>query len=222
MVQIRIAVTGNEMGEMINEFLCGRGEKEFAEALGESPDGMALSFLRHYLYWITCNACDPNDRVLEIGCGDDSRAAHWGPVLLSRKVRDYLAIDNWSLSGIRRKGPPFKFLEADIEKWEPEGEYDKIVCLYVIRYFKNPEAVVEKIYRHLKDGGSAYFSIGNRWGWTGDIQTSQEIAEKMGECLKIFGKVLIWGIDTGQPTALSKGRDGVFCIAYKGDDIAPD
>jgi len=162
---------------------------------------------RLFLYLTIANACKSTDSVLEIGPGTADEPAAQGPVIISEKVGEYVAIGKHEY-----KDAPFNFVCVDFEKYPITCKYDKIIALYVIEYL-DPDDLAERAANHLKPGGGAYFSEGLVWQAGGPRLTPAQIAENFRSVLRVFGGVEIFGITDGIIVPELSAKTGVFCIA---------
>jgi glycosyltransferase involved in cell wall biosynthesis/2-polyprenyl-3-methyl-5-hydroxy-6-metoxy-1,4-benzoquinol methylase len=105
------------------------------------------------------NVFQPNDSVLDVGCGDASNYQSW----MVKQVRDLKAIDI-SAVGIAQANK--MGLDAKVhdlsEKFPFESNsFDGAVCIEVLEHLYDPKFTVSEIFRVLKPGGLLVTSVPN-------------------------------------------------------------
>jgi len=103
-----------------------------------------------------------NFSLLDMGCGSGRLASMLPP----SRLEDYLGVD-LSKEGLARARslnlPHGKFLEADYERWTPEGVWDVIAFNESLGYAPDPAATATRFARHLHPQGRLIISH-YRWG----------------------------------------------------------
>ncbi len=98
--------------------------------------------------------CNPNAKLLDIGCGDGS----FTKALISR-----ISTDDATGIDANNGNPPFKFIKQDIDNGLPfkSETFDVITASHVIEHVKDTDLFVNEIYRVLKPGGYAVIATPN-------------------------------------------------------------
>jgi len=118
---------------------------------------------RIYSYYSLQQKCisklkfEDSDRVLCVGVGTGNEILH---IFQANKSVDIVGIDysNNALRKAYRKalklGKEIQVSIMDVQQMDFEAaSFDKVVCLHVMDFLKNPEIATSEIFRVLKDGG---------------------------------------------------------------------
>ncbi|MFE8697544.1 class I SAM-dependent DNA methyltransferase [Cytobacillus sp. FJAT-53684] len=99
--------------------------------------------------------------VLDLGCGD----GRFGVDLINFGCKSYQGIEgsinmyNSALNNLE-SFQTSNLVHSTIENWNfPKGQFDLVVSRLVLHYIKDIEAIFERIYHSLSDGGKFIFSI---------------------------------------------------------------
>jgi len=91
-------------------------------------------------------------RVLELGCGDGALAR----TLSKDRIASFLGVDI-SSEAIRQatgnSDSSYRFIAADIERWQPDGKFDVILFNEVLYYLRDPLETAERYVPWLEQGG---------------------------------------------------------------------
>jgi len=98
--------------------------------------------------------------VLELGCSGGQTAIHLARVAASLDLVDGSAA-YIELARSRVQGAHVRFYHALFETFEPDRQYDTIVCSHVMEHVENPVAILRRISRWLKAAGSVFVYVPN-------------------------------------------------------------
>jgi glycosyltransferase involved in cell wall biosynthesis/SAM-dependent methyltransferase len=105
------------------------------------------------------NVFQPNDSVLDVGCGDASNYQAW----LVKQVRDLKAIDISTIGIARANKMGLDARVHDLSEKFPfeSNSFDGAVCIEVLEHLYDPKFTVSEIFRVLKPGGLLVTSVPN-------------------------------------------------------------
>lgn len=97
-------------------------------------------------------------RLLDVGCGEMPYRA---TIIAQSDVQEYLGLDLPAGKYFDRAPPDLTWDGKTIPS--PDGWFDCAICLEVLEHTHNPRIVLEEIYRVLKPGGVAVWSVPFLW-----------------------------------------------------------
>lgn len=111
--------------------------------VGPTVAGMRYSLAAKY-------ACGD---ILDIGCGKGGFREK-----LSSRARSYTGVDR------RNTFPVGRFIQADVEKEQLEGQYDTVAMLAVLEHLNDPQFALRQIHSVLRPGGLLLLSTPTKLG----------------------------------------------------------
>ena len=134
-----------------------RQAPKFAERYGESdPYGSCFSYSRARLdHWLdrSLPAEGNGARLLDLGCGTGHQMAD-----LRGRGFEVTGVDGSAemLGHARENNPDAELHQADVDRLPlPDGSFDYVLCIEVLRYLPEPARAVAEMARVLKPGGVA-------------------------------------------------------------------
>jgi SAM-dependent methyltransferase len=109
-------------------------------------------------------------RVLDLGCGDGSISQ---PLLAAGNDVTFVDVSDAMLARAQEAAIPSgggraEYVQADVLGWEPESEYDAVLCVGLLAHVASPERALEQAARATRVGGRCVVQItdaGRALGW---------------------------------------------------------
>ena len=121
-----------------------------------------------------------NSKILDVGCGTGNFS-----IKLAKKNFKIVGIDiskkmlNIARKKSKQQSLNIEFIEMDAHKLDFENEYfDGVISIVSFEFFKDPQKVMEEIFRVVKRGGSVIVGIINRESAWGKLYSSPAYKEK--------------------------------------------
>jgi SAM-dependent methyltransferase len=109
-------------------------------------------------------------KVLDLGCGDGSVSR---ALLATGNDVTFVDVSDVMLARARKAvippgGGRAEYVQSDVLAWEPQSEYDAVLCIGLLAHVTSPERVLEQAARATRAGGRCVVQItdaGRPLGW---------------------------------------------------------